>query len=555
MSNPKTLAEKLTFLYGEEEGKKIAKKLQRIIAKAKEKVDEGNRSAWDEKDIALITFPNAFQQNGIKTLKILNKFISTYLKDSFKIIHILPFYPFSADRGFSVIDYYKVKKEFGNWDDIKSFAGKYRLMTDLVSNHVSTKNKWFQEFLKGNPKYEKYFISFKENNLPPDEQIKMVRRGRATPLLNPFKTKNGIRYLWCTYSIGNLIDQIDLNYHNPEVLLETIKIFIFYLSQKVSILRFDGIGGLWKELGTSCKHLPQNHAIISILRGITKEIGSKVLIFSETTTASFEENYSYMNEDEAHVAYNFALAPHVLLSYYTGSAEKLSEFVRRLDSVNPGNTFFNVLDIHDGLNMYAAGKILDKEEKEIVIEGVRKRGSAFSYRNLPDGSKEVKEMNITWWSALNQNGEEPFELQLTKFITSRAIAMAIKGIPAVYYLSLFGAVNDTDAYAKSQHPRDMNETKFAFPEIAEKLANEKSKEFTVLDAVLKLISKRKSIKAFHPNAKQQILNLDKRIFAVLRGSGKNQVLALHNVSDQKAEVKFGGKNYILEPYSYSWNRV
>ena len=382
----------------------------------------------------------------------------------------------------------------------------------------------------------------------------MVRRGRTSPLLNPFKTTNGVRYLWTTYGAENAIDQIDLNYHNPQVLLEMIKIFLFYLGKGASIVRFDGVGGLWKKLGTSCKHLPENHAIVVLFREIIKRVGSGKLMFTETTTASFDENIVYLNAKEAHAVYNFALAPLVLLSFYTGASRRLSEYARKLDPP-AGNTFFNILDIHDGINVYSTSKEIPESELEIVFDRVRKNGAEFSYRNLPDGQKAIKEIHITWWSALNKDGQEPFELQLQKFITSRAMAMSLKGIPAVYYLSLFGSKNDMSVFRNTQHARDINRTNFGYNDISRMLVKKDGRESRIFDALMNLIERRKNLSAFHPNAKQEVLSLDNRVFAVLRGEGNDRVIALHNVSKEKVDLAYNGRNFRLEPYSFIWELI
>lgn len=548
------IVSKLEYLYGKEDAAKIAVDLQKFINTAKKKIKAKKRVLWDQKDIALITYPVSFNEENTPTLITLNKFLNTFIKDKFSIVHILPFYPYSADRGFSVIDYFKVKKEFGEWKDIKKIASKYRLMIDLVGNHVSIQNIWFKRFLEGDKKYKDYFIWFTKDNLPAGELINKVTRGRTTPLLTQFKTKDGIRYLWTTYSINNLIDQVDLNYHNPIVLLEIVKVFLFYLKQGASILRFDGAGGLWKELGTTCKHLPQNHKIISLFRDILKELNQNTLIFTETTTASFEDNISYAGKDEAHAVYNFSLGPLVLLAFYLGDARKLSDYSKM---INPktGNTFFNILDTHDGINMYSVSKIINGHDLKIIFNQIKNNGGNFAYRSTPDGGRAVKEMNISWWSALNGDGEGVFNIQLNKFITSRAIAMSLKGIPAVYYLSLFGAKSDHKTFSKTKHGRDLNRTDFNFKELQSKLTKAESRERIILNNLLDLVNLRKSFKAFHPDSKQEVLSLDERVFAILRGVGKNRVIALHNVSGDVVNVKYEDVDYRLEPYSFIWQKV
>jgi len=163
----------------------------------------------------------------------------------------------------------------------------------------------------------------------------------------------------------------------------------------------------------------------------------------------------------------------------------------------------------------------------------------------------VYEMCTTWWSALNKKDED-FELALSKFITSHAIAFALVGVPAVYYLSLFGKENDEKMWRITQRNRDINRENLDYSLISEQLAQENSREKKVYDSLVTLIKLRSQNPAFHPNAKQTVLSLDKRIFALLRESAKGNVLALHNVSGEDVIVNYQNESYTLKAYSFLW---
>src|SRR3989344_4024460 len=261
------MLKKLIFLYGEEKGKEIDEKLNKIIAETKAKIVCEDRSFWDERDVFLITYADSFQEANTPSLSTVKKFLNLHLKGVISDLHMLPFYPYSSDRGFSITDYYQVKKEFGTWQDIENIAKNYRLMADLVLNHVSVKHEWFQKFLAGDPKYEDYFIWFKKDKIP-HEELKKVDRPRATPLLTPYKTIKGERWIWTTFSVENSTDQVDLNYKNPEILLEIVRIILFLLQKGVRIFRLDAIPYIWKKLGTSCENLPEAHVVVSLLRNV-----------------------------------------------------------------------------------------------------------------------------------------------------------------------------------------------------------------------------------------------------------------------------------------------
>ncbi|MBW2206688.1 MAG: sugar phosphorylase, partial [Deltaproteobacteria bacterium] len=155
-----------------------------IILEKRKKYDD--RISLSEKDAILITYGDSLYRKGEMPLRTLHRFLRTFVKNAITGVHILPFYPASSDMGFSVIDYREVRPDLGTWEDIRKIAREYRLMADLVMNHVSSRSKWFQGFLQGDERYSDYFLSFdKPVDLP------KVFRPRMHPLLTGFDTAMG----------------------------------------------------------------------------------------------------------------------------------------------------------------------------------------------------------------------------------------------------------------------------------------------------------------------------------------------------------------------------
>ncbi|MCK5768469.1 MAG: sugar phosphorylase, partial [Candidatus Atribacteria bacterium] len=315
--NKEIIEEKLIFLYGEKRSKKVMIEVEKLLIKYLKKSSsyDGEKIFLDEKDIVLITYGDSIKEINKKPLKTLGEFIDKYITNHINIVHILPFYPYSSDDGFSVIDYRKVNSNLGDWKDILDINEKNDSMLDLIANHISSKSVWFKEYLKGNPKYDNYFISIDK-----DADISSVTRARAHPLLTEFKSKNEKIYIWTTFSA----DQIDLNYANEKVLMEMIDIILFYASKKARIIRLDAIGHIWKKLGTSCINLKETHYIIQLIRAILDEIYPEVLLITETNVPQ-KENMSYFGNgnNEAQLIYQFALPLLVLHTFYTGDASRL----------------------------------------------------------------------------------------------------------------------------------------------------------------------------------------------------------------------------------------
>ena len=167
-----------------------------------------------EKDVILITYGDQIFHEGETALATLNQFLKEYVQDCINSVHILPFYPYSSDDGFSIVDHKGVCPLKGSWRDIEELSQNHRLMFDGVINHISQLNPWFEKFLANDPEYYNFFIE-----LDPSLDLTAVVRPRVTPLLAEHKDIEGrIRNIWTTFSA----DQVDLNYANYKVLVKVL---------------------------------------------------------------------------------------------------------------------------------------------------------------------------------------------------------------------------------------------------------------------------------------------------------------------------------------------
>jgi sucrose phosphorylase len=446
-------------------------------------------------------------------------------------------------------------------------------MFDAVINHVSVQHEWFQGFLKDDPQYRDYFIVVEDS---PD--LSQVVRPRALPLLTTFDTPSGPRQVWTTFST----DQVDLNFKNPDVLLEIIDILLFYVSQGAQLIRLDAIAYLWKEIGTSCIHLPQTHRIIRLFRAVLDEVAQHVLLITETNVPHID-NISYFGNgaDEAQMVYNFALPPLVLHTFYTGNSRALSDWASGLELPSNHTTFFNFLASHDGIGVNPARGILSNAEIEAMIKRTIKHGGLVSYKDVPDSAPVPYELNINYFDALSDpHGQERLETQVNRFVSAQAIMLALAGVPGIYFHSLFGSRSWREGVDLTRRNRTINRQKFDFAEFENELAEETSLPSLVFQRYAGLIRARCSSSAFHPHGKQQVLECEEAIFALLRVSPDEaeQVLCLHNISSQPQKLDFAKNdfdfsstrfmdlitdemisdlqgNFVLAPYQTLWLRI
>ncbi len=554
-----SMREKLIFLYGQETGEDTHDRLMILLQKYLPMIPK-KRFDFSYQDVVLITYGDGFLSSEKKPFEVLYEFLNTYAKNSITIVHILPFFPYSSDDGFSVIDYRTVNSQLGTWDHIKKITAHFHLMFDAVINHISSKSKEFQEFLKGNPAYKDYFIV-----AGPDTDISRVFRPRALPLLTQFQTERGPFSVWTTFSA----DQIDLNFKNPEVLLFIIEVLLLYIVNGASMIRLDAIAYLWKESGTNCLHLPQTHMVVKLFRDIFKQVAPHVKILTETNVPH-RENISYFGngEDEAQMVYNFALPPLTAYSIITGDATPLTLWSRTLEPPSINTYFYNFTASHDGIGILPAKDLLTNEQIEDIIKTTEKRGGRVSYKSNPDGSKSAYELNIALFDLLSDPGEdEPASKKVDRFMVSQAIALSLKGVPALYYHSLLGSRNYYEGVKQTGANRAINREKLRIAELKRELETPGTVRNLVFQRLTELIQKRRSQKAFHPQGKQHILNLHPSIFALERHSpdGEKCILCLINVSDITVDLTLDHpagkdilsgrvveKNISIKPYEVLW---
>src|SRR5438128_2299996 len=152
-SNQEHIQALLRQLYPAEQAESAFRRIQALIAEAKP-AQQHPSPYFSERTVTLITYGDTLQKIGQIPLETLHNFLDHYLKGSIDTVHILPFYPYSSDDGFSVIDYYAVNPALGTWSDIAQLSQGFRLMFDAVVNHMSAKSAWFQKFLADDPEFK-----------------------------------------------------------------------------------------------------------------------------------------------------------------------------------------------------------------------------------------------------------------------------------------------------------------------------------------------------------------------------------------------------------------
>lgn len=494
------------------------------------------RNNWSEKDVAVITYANSVVKDGEVPLATLSRFLNKYLHGTINWVHILPFFPYSSDDGFAVIDYTQVNESFGTWKHVERIAKKFKLMADLVINHCSSMSRWFEQFKQSKEPGKHYFME-----VDPTADTSSVVRPRTSPLLREVQTLEGVRHVWCTFSH----DQPDLNFRNPDVLMEMVGIIKGYLDRGVRIIRLDAVAFLWKDLNTNCINLDQTHEVVRLIRTLVEYYKPGTVIITETNIPNIENISYFGNANEAHIIYNFSLPPLLLNTMVTGNCHALKSWLMGMPPAQMGTTFFNFLASHDGIGLRPLEGLLSEEEIAHLIALMEHNGGLVSWRT---SGSEVKpyEINITLFDALKgtvANHDDGWQEQ--RFICAHAIMLTIEGLPAFYIHSLLSTENDYQKFANTNNNRAINRHTWQLKDLEEVLAGDNI-HARIFRELMRLIAIRRQQKAFHPNAIIFTLHLGDEVFGNWRQSIDRQqsIFCINNITAGPQQVLLSSINLI-----------
>ena len=528
----------LKAIYPDANHSRLTLECLRLMNLNKEVTNPGHLPGnWDQRDTFVIVYGDTFIDPPQHPLHVLRRFMDEHLRGSINSVHILPFFPWSSDDGFAVINNKQVNESLGNWQDIKDVSEHFRLMADVVINHCSPENEWFKNFIECKDPGKDYFFT-----ASPNEDLSQVVRPRTSELLKKVQTRDGEQYVWCTF--GH--DQVDFDFSNPEVLLEFIRILRLYLDQGITVFRLDAVAFIWKEIGTDCLNLPQTHEIVRLLRALLEHANPNAIIITETNIPKRENLTYFGNANEAHGIYNFSLPPLLVYTLLAGDCSHLKSWMMTMPPAQLGTFYFNFIASHDGIGLRPAEGLLDKAEIEAMLNAMLRFGGEISWRALSGIEKRPYEINISLIDALKGTLEGEDSYQFQRFICAHAIMLALEGIPAFYIHSLLATENDHARYQRTGHKRHLNRYQWPYQELNEQLADPNSRHARILSELKRLIQIRSHQPAFHPNATQFTLHMGRRIFAFWRQSMQREqsIFCLNNISDKPRSVDLAEINLI-----------
>jgi len=399
--------------------------------------------------VQLITYPDSLGSNLVELHYVLRRYFSRAIGG----VHLLPFYPSSADRGFAPITYDEVDPAFGTWEDVYMIGRDFDLIIDFMVNHISRQSLYFQDYVEkgADSEYAEMFLSF--NRLSPDGEIseadlaKVYTRKPRPPYTIIQRADGSREKLWCTFDY----EQIDLDLTSAKT-REVLRNYLIRLARApVKMIRMDAFAYTTLKLGTNCFFLePEVWEILSWLNEYAAAFGAEIL-------PEVHEHYHYHQKIAAHGywTYDFALPMLVLHTLYHHTSARLRQWL----TICPRKQI-TTLDTHDGIGVVDVADLLSPHEIELTLNGLDEKGantrkifSGPEYQNL-----DIYQVNCTYYSALECNDES--------YIAARTIQLFTPGIPQVYYVGLLAGRNDLELVERTKNGRDINRHNFTLDEIA-----------------------------------------------------------------------------------------
>lgn len=431
--------------------------------------------------IMLITYADSIGKNLSELSEILDKYFSKGIGG----VHILPFFPSSADRGFAPMCYDEVDPVFGSFDDIKHMSEKYYLMFDFMVNHISKSSKYFKDFEanKENSQYKDYFIRYKdfwEDEEPTTEQVDLIyKRKPKAPYIDVTFSDGTTEKIWCTFCE----EQIDLDV-TKEVTIRFIKDTLKDMCEKgASIIRLDAFAYAIKKANTNCFFVEPD--IWKLLHEIEETVSPyEVMILPE-----IHEHYSIQMKiaNQGFWIYDFALPVMVLHALYNGEGKYLKKWLE----MSPKKQF-TTLDTHDGIGIVDVKDLLPDEEIEKTKEQMFTKGANVKkiYNTAAYNNLDIYQVNTTYYSALGNDDDA--------YLLARAIQFFAPGIPQVYYVGMLAGINDIALMEETKNGRDINRHYYTKEEVDQEVRR------PVVDHLIKLMEFRNTYSAFHVDGDMKV---------------------------------------------------
>ena len=473
-------------------------------------------------------------------------------------LHLMPFLATpkgKSDGGYAVADYRTVQPSLGTMEDLAALSEKCHdqgmsLCMDFVMNHTSEDHEWARRALAGEQEYQDRYFFFDNYDIPSEYEKTCPQVFPTTAPGNFTWREDCHKFVMTTFYPY----QWDLNYANPVVFNEMVNNMLYLVNQGIDIVRIDAVPYIWKQLGTTCRNLPQVHTIVRMMRMITEIVCPGVLLLGEVVMEPEKvvPYFGTLEKPECHMLYNvttMASTWHTIATADTRLLKHQMDIVTRLPK---DYVFLNYLRCHDDI-----GWGLDYEwlKQFGIAEAPHKKYLNDYFRGYVEGSDARGELynddpvlqdarlcgttaSLCGLEAAGfEQNEEKTAQAIQRIEMLNAYLFIQSGIPVIYSGDEIGQVNDysykeSEDYDRRSDSRYIHRGHFRWdPE------PEKDKKGTVQNRIFASMKKMEELKfKYRPFDGEADVwteeTYDTALLCVCRKSGNEMVTGIFNFSNE-----------------------
>ena len=494
-----------------------------------------------------------------------------------------------SDGGYAVSDFRKVQPSLGTMEDLAALAADCHgrgvaVCLDFVMNHTSEDHEWARRARAGQKEYQDRYFFYDDWSVPREFE-------KTVPQV--FPTTAPGNFSWCPEASKVVMTtfypyQWDLNYANPAVFNDMTENMLFLCNQGVDIIRLDAVPYIWKQLGTSCRNLPQVHSLVRMMRMVCEIVCPSCLLLGEVVMepSKVVPYFGTVEKPECHLLYNVTT---MATTWHTVATRDVSLLKKQLDIVTglpKSDVFLNYLRCHDDIGWGLDYQTLRESGQEEVPH--KKYLNDF-FRGLAGGSRSRGELYnddpVTMdarfcgttasmcgieKAGFEQNAAD-MDLSIRQDLMLHACMFMQSGIPVIYSGDEVGQVND---YSYKDDPEKAADSRYLHRgpmkwDLAELRKDPESVEGRIFDGLSRLEMIRREEKAFMTSADMwTIETYNRSVLCIGRYFEGEKIIGVFNFSenDQMAWISETDGVYHdllsgnavkaaelpLEPYGFYW---
>lgn len=504
--------------------------------------------------VGMMMYTEAFAGN----LKGVEKRLPYIQECGVNYLHLMPLLDSpegKSDGGYAVADFGKVRPDLGTMEDLAALTETCHkkglsVCLDFVMNHTSEEHEWAKRARAGEKEFQDRYFFFDSFEIPGQYEKTCPQVFPTTAPGNFTWLEDEKKFVMTTFYPY----QWDLNYRNPVVFHDMTDCLLNLTNQGVDIIRIDAVPYIWKELGTTCRNLPQVHSIVRMLRMICEIVCPGVLLLGEVVMEPVKvvPYFGTVEKPECHMLYNVTT---MATTWHTVATGDVALLKRQMDIVNTlpkEYVFLNYLRCHDdigwGLDYDWLNKEKDMEEvphKKYLNDyltgkwpGSYARGELY---NDDPASGDARLCGTTaslcGLEGALEEGNEEAAARAVRFIKMLHGYMLVQsGIPVIYSGDEIGQLNDNEYHKdpkKAEDSRYLHRGSFSW-EKAELRKEEGSYQKEIFDCIRRM----EDLRAMHPVFLNQAAvwtadTYDAAVLCVNRTFEDEKLTALFNFSGEE----------------------